>query len=462
MLFNSTIQTIADYVLFAVCLFILSGSVFISFRTRFVQLRCIPSLLKMLFDSIFKRNHDDCHHTIAPHKALFTAMSTTVGISTIVAPVIAISLGGPGALLGFLLTSFLGSAATYTEVNLCIQYRKKLDNGVIMGGPMQYLNTLLSPSCAKWYAIGCFILMAAWSSAQANQLAAILNSPLLESYRLPTMVSGVLIAVLVILTLIGGIKRISELSSKLVPLMFVLYLGACFWIIAINFDKLGSIFSTIFSSAFSPFALTSGALIGGVVSSLRWGIFKGIQTCEAGLGTQAIPHSMAQTEDPVSQGTLAMLSTYTAGFIAFLSGVVALMTETWLNPELPLGISMVAASFNMYFSSFGVFIVIISTFLFAFGTIIGNSYNGSQCFHYLTEHKKYGYYLALTAIMIFLGAISDVKTVWSVIDIILALIAILHMTALIIHAYKNPHSIPLDLNQEEVEPDTQLLNRPLA
>lgn len=449
MLFESAITTVADYILFGVCIFILMGSIFISFRTRFVQLRFIPSLFKMLGASLFHRNHKECHHTIAPHKALFTAMSTTVGISTIVAPVIAISLGGPGALVGFLLTSFFGSAATYIEVNLCIQYRKKLENGIIMGGPMQYLKHLLSPAFAKWYAIGTFILMAAWSSAQANQLAAILNSPLLESYRIPTLISGVIIATLVILTLIGGIKRISALSSKLVPVMFVLYLGSCFWIILYNADKLGDILATVFRSALSPYALASGTIVGGIVSSLRWGIFKGIQTCEAGVGTQTIPHSMAQTNDPIAQGTLAMLSTYTAGFIAFLSGIVALMTETWLDPQLPLGISMVAASFHMYFSSFGITIVVISTFLFAFGTILGNSYNGSQCFHYLTDNKKTAYYLALTAGMIFIGSIAEVKTVWSLVDIVLAGIAIPHMIALVLHAYKNPNSIPLDLNTEK-------------
>ncbi len=245
MLFEDAMIKIADYILFGVCLFILVGSIFISFRTRFVQLRFIPSLFKMLGRSIFQRNNQQCQHTIAPHKALFTAMSTTVGISTIVAPVIAISLGGPGALLGFLLTAFFGSAATYTEVNLCIQYRKKFEDGAIMGGPMQYLKHLLSPSVANWYAIGCFILMAAWSSAQANQLAAILNSPLLESYRIPTAISGVSIAALVIFALLGGIKRISSLSSKLIPTMFVLYVGSCFWIILYHVDKLWEIMQLI-------------------------------------------------------------------------------------------------------------------------------------------------------------------------------------------------------------------------
>lgn len=458
MLFESAISTAADYILFGLCLFILAGSIFISIKTRFVQLRFIPSLFRMLGASIFHRGNKDCNHTIAPHKALFTAMSTTVGISTIVAPVIAISLGGPGALVGFLLTAFFGSAATYTEVNLCIQHRKKLENGQIMGGPMQYLKTLLSPAFAKWYAIGCFILMAAWSGAQANQLAAILNSPLLEDFRIPTMISGLVIAVLVILALLGGIKRISSLSSKLVPVMFVLYLGSCLWIILMNAGKLSDVLSTIFHSAFSPYALASGTIVGGIVSSLRWGIFKGIQTCEAGLGTQTIPHSMAQTEDPIAQGTLAMLSTYTAGCIAFLSGVVALITETWLNPDLPLGITMVAASFYMYFSTFGIVIVVISTLLFAFGTILGNSFNGSQCFHYLTENKKTPFYLALTACMIFWGAISDVKIVWSLVDIVLAAIAIPHMTALMLYANKNPSSIPLERDEP---PSDEALQTPV-
>ncbi len=447
MLFEGAITAIADYILFAVCVFILMGSIFISFKTRFVQLRFIPSLFKMLGMSIFHRKQDECHHTILPHKALLTAMSTTLGISTIVAPVIAISLGGPGALLGFLLTAFFGSAATYAEVNLCIQYRKKLENGTIMGGPMQYLKHLLSPAAAKWYAVCCFILMAAWSSAQANQLAAVLNSPLLDSYRVPTAISGAVISLLVVLTLVGGIKRISSVSSKLVPLMFFLYLGSCLWIIGFNTHKLWDIFGQIWHSAFNPYALASGTIVGGIVSSLRWGIFKGIQTCEAGVGTQTIPHSMAQTKDPIAQGTLAMLSTYTAGFVAFLSGCVALITETWLDPELPLGMSMVAASFNLYFSSFGIAIVVICTFLFAFGTILGNSFNGSQCFHYLTDNKKTAYYLAGTACMIFIGSISEAKTVWSLVDIVLACMAIPHMTALILYAYKNPDTLPLAIEQ---------------
>lgn len=428
------VSLISDYILFVTCLFILGGSVFISFKTGFVQIRLLPYLFKMLRKNSKEKENPNL---ISPNRALFTAMSTTLGIGSIVGPVIAIHLGGPGALIGFLLTSFFGCAATYLEVNLSLLFRKKLPSGEIMGGPMQYLKTLLSPSFAKWYAMAGLLLMMAWSSAQANQLVAILDSPLLGDYRISTMVSGAVIAVLTLIVLIGGIQRISSLSAKLVPVMFTLYVGASLWIVFMNVDRLGEVFGVIISSALSPYAMGTGAVVGGIMSSLRWGIFKGTQVCEAGVGTQAIPHSMAETNDPKAQATLAMLSTYTAGILSFLSGCVSLLTGTWEDPTLPLGISMVAASYHMYFSTLGIVIIAISVFLFAFGTILGNSYNGSQCFGYLTQNRGVFYYYAVTCCMVFLGSIADVKMVWSSIDLVLSIMVIPHMAALVLYAIKD-------------------------
>lgn len=433
---SDLIIAFTDYLLFLTCLFILSGSIYITCKLRFIQLRCIPDLINMLKNSFAKQNEQEGKHTISPYKALITAMSTTLGISTMAGPVIAIYLGGPGAILGYLLTAFFGSAATYVEVNLSILHRKKLPSGEIMGGPMQYIKDLISPFAAKWYAIGCMLLMVVWSSAQANQLASIFDSPSLGAFRVSTIISGVLIAILLFLTLIGGIKRVAALSSKLVPLMFLIYLFSCLWIIAVNFDKLGEITRIILESAFSPYQLMTGAAIGGLMSSLRWGIFKGTQASEAGVGTQAIPHSMAETSDPISQGMLAMVSTYMSGILAFMSGYVALITNTWQSEHLPLGMSMVAASFELYFSSFGIVLLTVSSFLFAFGTILGNSYNGGQCFGYLTENKGIRYYFFVAACMVFVGAISEAKTVWSMIDIALAFMVVPHMCALILYAHR--------------------------
>lgn len=422
---------IIESILLISCLFILGGSIYISLKTRFVQLRSLKALLRKP-----RAEANENSEKIAPVKALFTAMSTTLGLSTIVAPTIAIQLGGPGALLFFLITSFFGSAATFTEVSLAIQHRKTLGNGVVRGGPMQYLEVFISPLAAKWYALSCLVLMMTWSGAQANQVAAILNSPLLGAYRIPTIFSAVLIAFLAILLLRGGIKRIGSFSSKLVPLMFVLYVGGSLWIVLNNVHQIIPLFQDMFQSALSPVAIGSGTLIGGLAATLRWGILKGTQACEAGIGTQAIPHSMAETDDPDMQGALAMLSTYTAGILAFLSGLVTLITKTWLDPDIPLGIGMVAASFEQYFPSFGVPLLITCAFLFGFGTILGNSYNGGHCFTYLVSDKRKNWFLFLTAGMIIFGALSDVISFWSYMDLVLAAMSIPHMTALLLYNRK--------------------------
>lgn len=430
------VTSVIDYVLFASCIFILAGSVYITFKLRFIQLRFFPELFRMLKAQLTETRKEEGSHTISPYKALITAMSTTLGISTIVGPAIALHLGGPGVIIGYLLTSFLGSAATYAEVHLGILHRQRLPSGEIMGGPMQYIKHLISPFAAKWYALGCLLLMVVWSSAQANQLSAIFDSPLLGAFRVPAMISGALIAVVVFLTLIGGIKRIAALSARFVPIMFLLYVSSCLWIILSNYDQLGAIFRMILASAFSPYEMTTGVLVGGVMNALRWGIFKGIQASEAGVGTQSIPHSMAETNDPVSQAMLAMVSTYMSGVVAFLSASVVLITGTWQDPALPIGMSMMAAAFELYFSTFGIVIIALSALLFGFGTILGNNYNGSQCFGYLTNHKNIRYYFLASACMVFVGAVADTKAIWSMIDLVLAFMVIPHMSALILYAYR--------------------------
>lgn len=440
-------KVLTDRVLFVVCLFILGGSVYISIKTRFIQIRAIPFLWKTLKNSSKKSSKEAGKHTISPLRALFTSMSTTLGISTLVGPVIAIQLGGPGALLGFIITAFLGSAVTYVEVSLSVQYRKKQEDGKVMGGPMQYLHQLFSRKMAKWYAIGCTILMMGWSAAQANQLTSILSSSVLGSFKIPVLYSSIGVVALVMLTLMGGVKRISSLSAKLVPVMFILYIGSSSWIILSNLDQMGSILNTIVSSVFSPYALASGSLVGGVVGALRWGVFKGIQTTEAGVGTQTIPHSLADTSDPRTQGILAMLSTFSAGGLAFLSGCVALITNTWQDPSQSLGMGMVASSYEQYFSWVGVLIITISALLFGLGTILGNAFNGGQCYQYLMENKKNRYYFIFMAVMIFLGAMGEVRTVWSMVDIILAFIAVPHMMVLLITVRRTPQIFAQKMNR---------------
>lgn len=304
---------------------------------------------------------------------------------------------------------------------------------------MYYLHKMASPAVARWYAACCLILMTFWSGAQANQLAAVLDSPFMGQLRVPSSVSGLCIVALIMLTLFGGIKRIGAVSSKLVPVLFLLYLGSGTWILCVHYDQLLSVLKLIFVSAWEPQALAGGICVGGLFNALRWGIFKGVQATEAGVGTQAIPHAMAETKDPHAQAVLAMCSTYTAGFVSFFSGCIALVTGAWYNEGLPLGISMALSSFEMHFSYFGTGIVVISALLFGYGTILGNSYNGTRCFEYLFTKSKKRYYLTVVGAMIFWGSLAQVALVWSSIDVVLACMAIPHMAALIWYALKTPY-----------------------
>ncbi|MCH9626794.1 MAG: Amino-acid carrier protein AlsT [Chlamydiales bacterium] len=439
-------KAFGDFFLFLTTPIVLGASLLLTIKTRGVQFRKLPHMLRLFFGLMFGRQKkEEGAATIHAHKALFTAMSTTIGISTIVSPIIAIRIGGPGAILGFLVATLLGAAVNFTEVTFALSYRKHHPKRGVVGGPMQYMQDEIHPFLAKGYAFFTFIMLLGWSAAQANQLGEILSRPLIGTFYVPHWVTGVVLAVTISTILIGGIKRVANFSAKLVPAMFLIYVGGSLWIILLNLDMMPSIVHMVFKSAFAPQSFATGVTVGGIVSALRWGVFKGLQSSEAGVGTQTIPHSMAETEEAVDQGILAMIATYSAGFICVLSSLVALITQTWLDPTLSLGINMVAASFQSYFSTVGLLIVAASALLFAFGTILGNSYNGSQCFSYLTKQRGMRLYFGATAVLIFFGAILDVTVVWSLIDYLLAPVVVPHILSIVYLSYKQG-----DLLREEL------------
>ncbi len=440
------LKACGDFFLFLTTPIVLGASLLLTVKTRGIQFRKLPHMFRLLFGLMFSgQKKKESETTIHAHKALFTAMSTTIGISTIVSPVIAIRIGGPGAILGFIIATVLGAAVNFTEVTFALSYRKHHPNRGVVGGPMQYMQDEIRPFLAKWYAFFAFTMLMGWSAAQANQLGEILGRPLIGSFYIPHWVTGLVLAVAISAILIGGIKRIANLSAKLVPAMFLIYVGGSLWIILLNLDMMPSIIQMVFKSAFAPQSFATGVTVGGIVSALRWGVFKGLQSSEAGVGTQTIPHSMAETDGAVDQGILAMIATYSAGFICILSSLVALVTQTWLDPTLSLGINMVAASFESYFSTVGLLIVAASALLFAFGTILGNSYNGSQCFSYLTKQRGMRLYFGATAVLIFFGAILDVTVVWSLIDYLLVPVVVPHILSIVYLSYKQG-----DLLREEL------------
>jgi len=389
-------------------------------------------MIKLLFQSLFEKD-DTTKHTIKAHRALFTAMATTFGIGNIVAPIIAIGFGGPGALLGFAIASFFGTATVFAEVSLALAYRKKLPNGKIMGGPMQYLKEGIHPYLALMYAgFGCIMLIA-WSGKQTNTL-----SSLLAAYDIPTYLTGFVVAVATSIVLVYGIKLIGQIAEKVIPIMFLVYSGSMLYIIAMNIGNVPYAFKVMFQSAFTPHALAGAGVGLGIQKALQWGLSEGTFASEAGVGTVTIPHSMAATESSVHQGILSMISVYTSGFLALVSGVALLSSGLWLKPQTSFDITTVADLLRTHFSTLGPAILIFTVILFAFTSIVGNCYNGSQCFLYTTKNRWLRRYYGVTLITVFACAIIDVKTLWAIGGYFIVPVALPNIVGVVILAFKRP------------------------
>jgi AGCS family alanine or glycine:cation symporter len=387
-------------------------------------------MVKLLFQSFFKKN-DTTEHTIKAHRALFAAMATAFGIGNIVAPIVAIGFGGPGALIGFVLASFFGAATAYTEVSLALSYRKKLPDGTIMGGPMQYLKSGIGPIFASIYAIAGCIMLIAWSGKQTNTLAV-----LLKIYNIPTYLTGIIVVILTAIILMRGIKLIGSIAEKLIPAMFLLYSGSMLYILLLHIHNLPNAIKIVFQSAFTPHALAGAGVGLGLQKALQWGLSEATFTNEAGVGTITIPHSMAATTSSVNQGILSMISVYTSGFLALISGLTVISSGIWLSPHADFDITLISNLLRNHFSFIGPIILLSTVILFAFTSILGNSYNGSQCFLYATKNRWLTRYYGLIAIIIFTCAILDVKTIWSLGAYFIVPVAIPNVIGIVILSFK--------------------------
>lgn len=421
---STIIYQTSEKLLFIPFLFLLAGSIYLTIKTRFIQIRAIPYMLKLFFRKSSGGN--GASGTVQAHKALFTAMATSLGIGAMISPIVAIGFGGPGALFGFMLATFFGGASTFTEVTLALKHRKKLPDGTVAGGPMQYIKDCISPRAATIYATLTFLLMASWQSNQSNTFAS-----LLEPYNIPPAVSGIGIALIILFCLFGGIKRVGAISQRLVPVMFVLYSVAGLWIIGLNISKLPTILALIFRSAFSGKALMGAAIGSGLFKALRWGLAKGFYSNESGVGTASIPHSMAETKNPMDQGILAIVSVYSNGFLCLLSGILVLITGVATDPGVSYNINLLVKALGIYFPFFGPLILVTCAILFAFTTILGNGFNGSQCFLYATKNRGLYWYYGLLALIIFWGAVAEIKLVWAVSDFFMIPVALINIVGLI-------------------------------
>lgn len=402
----------------------LAVGIILSIMTNFPQFKKLKQFIKILQ---LKKSQESTTNTISPVQALYTAMSTSLGMGNILTPAMAIAIGGPGALFWMMIYAIFGSVTKFTEVVFAVKFKRYAKDGSIMGGPTGYLYQV-HPWLANWYGILSIFIFSAWSALQSKALASTY-----AFYGVADHATGALLAGFVFFMLINGTKTIGKFASKVVPLMFIIYLLSSCFILFYDLTALKDAIFSIFSHAFSPTAAIGGFIGSTAMIGLRQGIFKGAFTTEAGVGTAAIPHAYSDTDQPIHQGVLGMYSIFINTFLCIISGLIALITGVWQTGEISNQLAIHA--FKQALPFFGPFAITLTITMCIIGATLGNSFNGSRCFGFFTNNRWLSVYSLFVSIFIFLGATTQTTTLWDIADLLLPLIAIPNMIGLLILTY---------------------------
>ena len=368
---------------------------------------------------------------ISPFNALMTSLAATIGTGNIAGVATAIFLGGPGALFWMWMTALVGMATKYAEAVLAVHFRETDENGNKIGGPMYYIKNGLSSRFA-WlgttFAIfGALAGFGIGNTIQANSVADVLSSNL----GISPLLTGIVMAVLVALVLLGGIKRIAEVAGKLVPFMAISYVLAGIVILAMHSSQIPAALNLIFTHAFTPVAATGGFAGAAVWAAIRFGVARGIFSNEAGLGSAPIAHAAAKTDSPVRQGTIAMMGTFIDTIIVCsITGLVIIVSGAWTSGETGAALSSLA--FESVLPGLGGSIVAIGLCVFAFTTILGWSIYGEKCVEYLFGVRSIVPFRILWIVAVPLGATANLSFIWLVADTLNALMALPNLIALLL------------------------------
>src|SRR5690554_5751581 len=409
---------------------ILGVGLFLSLGLKLMPVLKIGTGLRLMWSGRSSKDAES-EGEIPPFQALMTALAATVGTGNIAGVATAIFLGGPGALFWMWLTALVGMATKYSEAVLAVRFREVDERGVHVGGPMYYIRNGLGK---KWAWLGVlFAIFAAiagfgiGNTVQANSVADVMEA----TFNLPHWVTGVILMVLVGMVLIGGIKRIGQVASALVPFMAVSYVLIGLIVLAINAHEIPDAISMVFSYAFSPAAAEGGFAGAAVWAAIRFGVARGIFSNEAGLGSAPIAHAAAQTRNPVKQGMVAMLGTFIDTIIVCsITGLVIITSGAWTSGET--GAALTSLAFETGLPGFGNYVVAIALAIFAFTTIIGWSFYGERSIEFLFGVKAIVPYRVLWIVAIPVGATINLGFIWLVADTLNAMMALPNLIALLL------------------------------
>ena len=413
---------------------ILFGGILLTVRLGLLQIRNLPLALKWMV-----KNEEEAEGEITSFAALCTALSATIGTGNIVGVATAVCAGGPGALFWMVITAFFGMATKYSEGLLAVKYRVIGEDGHSLGGPFYYIEQGMGKSwkwlaklfaffgvCVGLFGIGTFSQVNGISSAvngffDANNEHCV-NIPFLGEYSWSVVIASLILAVCVALVLIGGVKRIASVSQVVVPFMAIIYVLFVAVLVIANITRVPAAFKVIVQAAFSPRAITGGA-VGSMLVAMQKGVARGIFSNEAGLGSAPIAAAAAQTNEPVRQGLVSMTGTFIDTIvICTLTGLSIVITGAWQVEGLE-GVAVTTYAFQNglpFPAQVSSFVLMLCLVFFAFTTILGWDYYSERCLEYLSggNMKHVKIYRWIYILAVFIGPYMTVSAVWTIADIL--------------------------------------------
>jgi len=412
---------INDFVWGPYMLVLLVGTgVFVTFRTKFMSITKLGFVMKNTLLKMFSKEELG-EGEVTAFQAVATALAATVGTGNIAGVATAIAIGGPGAVFWMWLSAVFGMTTKYAEVVLSINYREKTEDGRFVGGPMYYISKGLK---AKWLAIifaifGALAAFGIGNMTQSNSVAAALEA----SFGINKWITGIVLAALTALVIIGGIKRIGQVTEKLVPFMAAFYIIGGLIIIFANITKIPAAFALIFKDAFTGTAAVGGFAGSTIMMAARYGVARGVFSNEAGLGSAPIAHAAATTDHPVRQGLWGIFEVFVDTIIiCSLTALSIVLTGVWETGKT--GAELTTMAFNEGLAGIGGYIVTIGILLFAFSTILGWAYYGERCLEFLFGPKVNFAYRIIWIPFIVIGAVGGLTLMWDIADTLNGLMAI--------------------------------------
>lgn len=422
---------------------IIGVGLLLSVRTGFLQLRKFPYAIKTIIGRIFRKK-DASDGAMTPFQAVCTALAATVGTGNIAGVAGAIAIGGPGAVFWMWCSALLGMCTKFSEVTLAVHFRERNKNGELVGGPMYYIKNGLG---SRWqflavlYSLfGVLTVFGTGNATQVNTIVTAIDSALLAygsslNSILPTvnLVVGVVVAMMVAMVLLGGVKRIGSVTEKLVPFMALFYVVLALGVVVINYRSFPAVLASIVGGAFDPQAFTGGA-IGSIFLSMQKGVSRGIFSNEAGLGTGSIAHACADTSKPVKQGMFGIFEVFADTIvICTLTAMVILCSGVPVGYGSAAGAELTISGFTATYGGWSSIFTAVALCCFAFSTIIGWGLYGSRCIEFLFHTDKVvGPFLVVYSFVSILGATVDLGLLWSIADTFNGLMSIPNLIALLL------------------------------